>query len=159
MIKCPNCGYTNQDTSSCVICGQELTITYIQNNEQENIYDNFQQDTNTYNQYENPEYNNPTEYEGDNYDYDNQQDLYNQQIYTHKKSKALVFILTLILPGFGQIYVNGDILKGIVLFILCFTLKSSDNIFLLLLWFIIYIYTLADALIQVDRYNEKVEQN
>ncbi|OED29519.1 TM2 domain-containing protein [Methanosphaera sp. WGK6] len=166
MMKCPNCGYTNQDRTCCVICGQDLNTTYhIQNNEPQNNYNTPQTTTNTYNSYENPKYNNQNQEDNDyypeyndtnNYYDDNSQEQYTQPKYTHKKSKALIFILTLILPGFGQIYL-GDILKGIILFVLCYVLRISSNLFLLLLWFILYIYTMQDALVKVDRYNENVK--
>lgn len=107
---------------------------------------------------------------GDHPDRDQSTDRRMASIMVNKKSEALALILSLIIPGLGQIY-NGRIAKGLMLLVAGIVLVALSFIVLFLpfgfggvLWFlfllpfflcfVVWIYAMYDAFKEAKEYNQ-----
>lgn len=75
-------------------------------------------------------------------------------IMVNKKSEALALILSLIIPGLGQIYI-GQSIRGILMFVMIFIIAILTMFFVLfgILYIVLWLYAMYDAFKGAKEYN------
>ena len=76
-------------------------------------------------------------------------------IMVNKKNEALALILSLLIPGLGQIY-NGQTSKGIMIIvaIIVIAVLTAVLLFPMILYIILWIYAMYDAFKEAKEYNQ-----